>query len=148
MKRMMLTGTLMICAVVAATAAPAPSNNLDCLTCHADMAGETLVMQHIIAEEVVTCTKCHGASAAHIADGTGAAKPDRLHGRTEVETMCGECHGSHEDAQAKADQTRQEPGESPLVLRVEVQFRFVDDEQIARGGSAGQIESQIEQRPD
>ncbi len=100
MSNIRLAETLAAWIILALSTAAAPSNNLDCLTCHAELADETLVMRHVAAEEAVTCTKCHGESVAHVTDGTGAVEPDLPFGRNEVEALCGECHGGHEDVEA------------------------------------------------
>jgi hypothetical protein len=51
--------------------------------------------------ERITCAHCHGRSVDHMNDESLMTPPDLLHGRSEVDLMCSQCHEQiHENPDA------------------------------------------------
>ena len=76
---------------LAALAAKKQGGNPDCLVCHATAFDPARGLAGVQAG--VSCEACHGASAAHMAD--GVAPPE--HGREVPLSVCGGCHGVQAD---------------------------------------------------
>jgi formate-dependent nitrite reductase cytochrome c552 subunit len=75
-----------------------PDNSL-CLVCHVNFAEDDSVANHI--SQGVTCAHCHGGSVEHMNDESLMTPPDILYGRSEVQTMCEQCHEqSHKNPKA------------------------------------------------
>ena len=71
----------------------ADKDNSLCFVCHIDFDGEEIVAKHV--PHGITCASCHGECTAHMADEMIMTKPDILHGRAEVDSLCRKCHGTH-----------------------------------------------------
>ena len=70
-------------------------SNSACMVCHIDFVDEELTVQH--QEAGVMCAACHGPCLEHMDDEMAATRPDLVFGRAEVDKMCLECHGEHDD---------------------------------------------------
>lgn len=74
------------------------ADNSACHVCHTNYQEETLAVEHARAN--VGCMKCHGVSNAHRNDENNTTPPDTMYPTAKIESMCGECHDTH-DAPAK-----------------------------------------------
>lgn len=90
--------------------------NAACYVCHMTFVREALSKTHLKAE--VGCIECHGISSGHANDeDIGATPPDISFEREQVDTMCRNCHGSHDvpAAQVIARWLEQHPAKSPVA---------------------------------
>ncbi len=79
------------------------ADNSACHVCHTNYQEESLAVSHAKAD--VGCVKCHGVSMAHRNDENNTTPPDKMYPSGRIETMCEECHETH-DAPAKKVLTR------------------------------------------
>jgi predicted CXXCH cytochrome family protein len=69
--------------------------NAACYVCHMTFVQEEISKRHLRAE--VPCTRCHGLSAGHANDeDIGATPPDVVFVRSQIDSMCVECHQRHD----------------------------------------------------
>lgn len=78
-----------------------PMNNMLCIVCHVNFAESDTISDHIA--EGIACAHCHGKSIDHMNDESMMTPPDILHGRKEVEGMCGQCHQQPHENQRAVD---------------------------------------------
>jgi len=76
--------------LLAAEPAKQPADNTLCYVCHLTLQNDDLTVKHLA--QGIGCAKCHGASHEHMHDEMLMTKPDLLHGRKEVVSMCSQCH--------------------------------------------------------
>lgn len=68
--------------------------NAGCYVCHMTFVKEPLTVTHL--KRKITCTGCHGTSAAHANDeDIGATPPDNVIKRDQVNDYCRKCHRKH-----------------------------------------------------
>jgi len=71
--------------------------NAACYVCHMPLLKDSLTKTH--AKVGITCTRCHGTSAAHANDeNIGATPPDRRFRGGEGSAFCRTCHPKHDVA--------------------------------------------------
>ena len=75
-----------------AESANMPADNSLCIVCHLNFAENDAIAGHV--SERITCAHCHGVSIDHMNDESMMTSPDILYGRTEVGTMCQQCHST------------------------------------------------------
>ena len=80
------------------TSAP-PKKRLICYDCHANYLEEPIAVAH--AKENITCVKCHGESTAHSNDEENITPPNRMYPAARIDSMCRECHETHEASARK-----------------------------------------------
>jgi hypothetical protein len=76
-----------------------PADNGLCYVCHLTLQNDELTAKHLV--QGVGCAKCHGASHEHMHDEMLMTKPDVLHGRKEVVSMCSQCHDKPHELKQK-----------------------------------------------
>jgi len=82
-----------------------PADNKACYVCHLTLKTEHVTTIHLA--EDIGCVDCHGPSRDHMQDEMLMTTPDLLHGRREVDHMCGECHEDpHEEVQDEVTRFR------------------------------------------
>ncbi len=77
-----------------ATEIKALTESQACFVCHVNYQKEPLAAGH--AKMGFSCVACHGDSFAHRNDENNTTPPDRMVPADHIETMCKECHITHD----------------------------------------------------
>jgi hypothetical protein len=85
-----------------AAAEKQPADNSLCYVCHLTLQNDEITAKHQV--QGIGCVKCHGTSSEHMHDEMLMTKPDLLHGRKEVVSMCSQCHDKPHDAKPQQHQ--------------------------------------------
>jgi hypothetical protein len=91
--------------------------NAACYICHMPLMKDTITKTH--AKAGITCTRCHGLSAAHANDEKiGATPPDRKFRNGEGIAFCRTCHKTHDVApEAVVQRYRQRVAAAPAATQ-------------------------------
>jgi len=80
-----------------------------CYVCHADFAGEELVVSH--QRKGVGCADCHGESIPHMSNEENIIPPDIMFERGDVNGLCLKCHEPLPEKHEKTARGATEPKE-------------------------------------